>query len=176
MICETVNCGFKLHKLNIPPQNTSFWVFCCRKFDLWKCQLWLEIAQMRYFTANTSFCAFYKWKISFVQMPTLTLNCTNAIIHRKTRIFDCFTVKKPICATANFDFKSHKCNIPHQNTYFWVFWCGKSDLCKCQLWLDFAQMRYSTAKNVFLFVLQWKISFVQVPTLTLNCTNKTIHR
>ena len=83
MICETVNCGFKLHKLNIPPQNTSFWVFCCRKFDLWKCQLWLEIAQMRYFTANTSFCAFYKWKISFVQIPTLTLNCTNAIIHRK---------------------------------------------------------------------------------------------
>ena len=61
---------------------------------------------------NTSFCAFYKWKISFVQVQTLTLNCTNAIIHRKTRLFDCFTVKKPICATVNSDFKSNKCNIP----------------------------------------------------------------
>ena len=82
---------------------------------------------------NTSFCAFYKWKISFVQVPTLTINCTNAITHRKTRLFDCFTVKQPICATVKSDFKSHKCKISQQNGYFCVFCRGKPDLCKCQL-------------------------------------------
>ena len=32
--------------------------------------------------------------LRFVQVPTLTLNCTNAIIHQKTRLFESFTEKK----------------------------------------------------------------------------------
>ena len=128
-------------------------------------------------------------------MQTLTLNCTNAIIHRKTRLFECLTVEKPICETVNSDFKVfccgksdvckyqlwleiaqerysklHKCNIPPQNTSFIVFCHGKTDQCKCQLWLEIVQMRYSITKYVFLCVLLWKISFVQVPTLTWICT------
>ena len=193
---------------------------------------------MRYSTAKHVFLCVLRRKISFVQVPTLTSNYTNAIIHRKRRLFECFSVEnwfvqlspltfnctneifhyntsffecfalktpicasvnyylklhkcgispqntflvenqlcasaksdfklhkcdntsqntsfllfyseKPICATVNSNFKSHKSNIPSQNTYFWVFFSGKSDLCKCQLWLEVAQMWYSIAKNVF---------------------------
>ena len=125
---------------------------------------------------NTSFCAFYKWKNSFVQVPTLAINCTNAITHRKTRLFDCFTVKQPICATVKSVFKSHKCKIQQQNGYFCVFCRGKSDWCNCQLRLEITQMRYSTAQKFLLCISQWKVSFVQVPTLTLNCTNTIVHR
>ena len=61
-----------------------------------------------------------------VQVPTLTLKCTNLVIHRRTRLFECFIVENPISATVNFDFKLHKCNIPPQNTSYQVF-CGKKN-------------------------------------------------
>ena len=46
---------------------------------------------------------------------------------------------------------------------------------KISIWLEIAQIRYYTAKQVFLWVLQWKSSFVQLPTLSLTCTNAIIH-
>ena len=160
----------------IPPQNTSFWVFCSAKSDLCKCQVWLEIAQMWYSTSKCVFLCVSLWKISFVQVPSLTLSWTNAITHRRTRLFECFTIQIRFLQIVNSDFKFHTYNIPQQNTSFWVCCNGKPDFSKCQLWLEIAQMRYPTAKHVFLCVLSWKICFVQVPTLTLNCTNLVIHR
>ena len=151
-------------------------MFCSEKSDLCKCQLWLEIAEIRYYTSKYVFLCVLRWKISFVHVLTLTLNCANAIIHGKTRLFECFTVENPICATVYSNFKLHKCNIPPQNMSFWVFWSRKSDLCKCQFWLETAQMQYSTPKHVFLYVLRWKISIMQLPTLTLSYKITIINR
>ena len=134
-ICETLNFDLKLHKCNILQLNTSIWEFCDGKSDLCKCQLWLEIAKMGYSIAKHVFLCVLWWKISFLQVQTRISNSTIAIIHRHTRLVECFTVENQICATVNSDFQLHKWNIPQQNTFFWMFWSGKSDLCKCQLWL-----------------------------------------
>ena len=191
------------HRAN-PSQNTSFLVFYSQKSILFYCQLWLLIAQMQYSDTKHAFLSASKRKIRFVQVSTMIWNCTNAVLHRKIRLFVRCTVENQLCASANADFKLrkcnnpwqntsfwvenpilaivysnfklHKCNIPPQNMSFWVFWSRKSDLCKCQFWLETAQMRYSTPKHVFFYVLPWKISIVQVPTLTLNHRLTIINR
>ena len=149
-ISASVNYDLKLYKCGIPLPNTSFCAFCCEKSASYKCQLWLEFAHMRkfyrktrlfecctvenpicatfnidiklhYFTSKHAFLCVLLWKISFVQFPTLTLNCTNALIHLKTRLFEYFKIGKTIFKTVNPDFKLYKCNILRQNTSFWVF-------------------------------------------------------
>ena len=68
------------------------------KIDFCKYQLWFEIAQMRYYSGKYVFLCVLQGKLSFVQVPTLTLNSANVIIHRKTLLFECFTKENPICA------------------------------------------------------------------------------
>ena len=95
------------------------------------------------------------WKISFVQVPSLTLSWTNAITHRRTRLFECFTIQIRFLQLSTLTLTCTRTilNIPQLNTSFWVFCDGKSDFSKCELWLEIAQMRYPTAKHVFLCVL-----------------------
>ena len=106
-----------------------------------KCQLWLEIAQVRYSTAEHVFFRVLLWKIRFVQLSTLNLNCTKAMFHHKTPLFECFAIENPISARVNSDLKLYKCDIPSQNTSFCAFCSGKSASYKCQLWLEIAQMQ-----------------------------------
>ena len=177
-LCASANSYFKLQNYGNQSQNTSFRVFDSGNQFVQMSSLTLNCTieifhhKTRFFkcfSVQNLICASVnsnlklhifsilpknvfswdlKWKISFVQVPTLTLNCKNAITHYKTRLFDCFTVEKLICATVNSNFKLHKCNIPQQNTSFLVFCSWKSDLCKCQHCFEIAQMRSSIAKHV----------------------------
>ena len=97
-ICATFNSEFKLHKCNVPPQNTSFWGFCHRKSDQCKCQLWLEIVQMRYYIAKYVFLCVLQWKTISVQVPTLTWNCTYAkILSQNTSFWVLYSGKPDLC-------------------------------------------------------------------------------
>lgn len=127
----TLNCTNAILHYKI-----RLWAFCRGKSDMCKCQLWLEFAQVRYSTAEHVLFRVLQWKIRFVQLSTLNLNCTNAMYHHKTPLFECFATENLISASVN----------------------------------SIVQMRYSIAKYVFWCVLQWKSSFVQVPTLTWKCT------
>ena len=102
----------------------------------------------------------FQWEIRFVYVSTLAWNNTNAVFRSKTRLFVRFTMENQLCLTVNSHFHLHKYDNPSRNTFFWVFFDGKSDLCKFQLWLEITQMRYSIAKHFFLCILQWNISFV----------------
>ena len=63
-----------------------------------------------------------------MQLSTLILNYTNAILNHKTCLFECFEVEYPICASVNSDLKLHKCGILLQNTSFCTFY-GENQLC-----------------------------------------------
>ena len=75
---------------------------------------------MQYSTTKHVFLNVLQWKIRFVQVSTLTWNCTNAVFQRKTRCFVCFTVKNQLCASADSIFKSHTCDYLSQNVYLSV--------------------------------------------------------
>ena len=76
------------------------------------------------------------WKLSFVRVPTLTLNCTNAIIHRNKDVF--------------LSVLQRKIRFVQLST----------------LTLNCTNAIYSTTKHVFFSVLLWKIRFMQESTLT----------
>ena len=129
-----------------------------------------------------------------MQLSTLTLNCTNAIFHNKTRHFECFAVENLICVSVNTALKLRKCEVPLQNTCCFGF-TVENQLCaspnsdvklhKCNnppktrifecvtvgkpicetVNSDF---KFSNAifyyKHVFFSVLRWKTRFVQVST------------
>ena len=102
-------------------KNTSFWVFWGEKSDLWKCQFWLEIAQMRYSIKKHIILCDLQRKISFMQVPPLTWNCTNAITYSKKHLFQCFAIGIPICASANLVLNLHKYDSALQITCFECF-------------------------------------------------------
>ena len=106
-------------------QCPNNWVSCDGKSALCKCQLWLEVAQMRYSFAKHVFLYALDSKIKFVQESTLTLTSTNAIIHSKTRFFPVFYNREFDLGCVNSDLKLHKCDIPLQNTSFCAFNNGK---------------------------------------------------
>ena len=51
-----------------------------------------------------------------MQLSTLTFNCTNAIFHNKTRLFECFAIENLICVSVNTALKLRKSEVPLQNT------------------------------------------------------------
>ena len=136
---------------------------------IWNCTnavLQRKIRLFVRFTRKIKFCASANADFKFRK-------CNNP--SQKTS-FWVFYKREPDSCHCLLYFKLHKCNIPPQNTSFLVFWSRKTDLCKCQFWLEIAQIRHSSPKHVFLYVLQINISFVQVPTLTLNCKITVINR
>ena len=95
-ICVSVNYGLKLHKCDIPYQNTFF----------------LYVLQLN---------------ISFVLVSTLTIICTNAIIHCKIRFFECFAIRNPICVSHSFFFRTPVCEFAHQQKLvFFAHQCANS--------------------------------------------------
>ena len=124
-IGASVNSDLKLHISGIPFQNTSF-------FALYNRNQLCAIVNSD-FKLHKSDNPSLKFKILFVKVSTLALNCTNAIIHCKIRIFECFAIEKPICASVNSDLKLHKLGNQVLNTCFCAFYNVISALCKYQL-------------------------------------------
>ena len=131
-----------------------------------------------------------------MQLSTLTLNCTNAIFHNKTRHFECFADENLICESVNTALKLRKCGVSLQNPSCFGF-TVENQLCasansdvklhKCinpsktrifecltvgnPIFATFnSDFKFRNAifydKHVFFSVFRWKIRFVQVLTQT----------
>ena len=62
-----------------------------------------------------------KWKIRFVYVSILTLNCTNVVFHSKTRPFVHFKVENKLCASANSNLNLHNAIIYRKTHIFKCF-------------------------------------------------------